>query len=83
MVVKPEPISCSYRWSQFQDLPVVAASLTDAELGTLRSVWLEQKDELEAQGLVSLFTERLIREYAIEGGIIERAYTLDRGSTPA
>jgi Fic family protein len=31
--------------------------------------------------MVSAFTERLIREYAIEGGIIERAYTLDRGIT--
>jgi Fic family protein len=44
-------------------------------------VWLEQKDDLEESGLVSKFTERLIREYAIEGGIIERAYTLDRGIT--
>ncbi|MGA2595428.1 MAG: Fic family protein, partial [Bryobacteraceae bacterium] len=44
-------------------------------------MWLEQRDGLEGHGLVSDFTERLIREYAIEGGIIERAYTLDRGIT--
>jgi Fic family protein len=71
----------SYRWTHIKDLPENAAGLADAELTTLRRVWLDQKDELENQGLVSEFTQRLIREYAIEGGIIERAYTLDRGIT--
>jgi len=71
----------SFRWSHFRDLPENSAGLADTELATLRKVWLEQKDGLEEHGLVSAFTERLIREYAIEGGIIERAYTLDRGIT--
>jgi Fic family protein len=71
----------SYRWSHFKDLSENATALADPELATLRRVWLEQKDELEEDGLVSDFTKRLIREYAIEGGIIERAYTLDRGIT--
>jgi len=71
----------SFRWSHFRDLPDNAAGLADSELATLRKVWLEQKGGLEQSGLVSAFTERLIREYAIEGGIIERAYTLDRGIT--
>jgi Fic family protein len=70
-----------HRWSQFSDLPQDAEKLADRELSTLRKVWLEQKGGLEDRGLVSAFTERLIREYAIEGGIIERAYTLDRGIT--
>ena len=71
----------SHTWSHFSDLPDNLAVLADAELGTLRRVWLEQKDGLEEHGLVSEFTRRLIREYSIEGGIIERAYTLDRGIT--
>jgi Fic family protein len=71
----------SHKWSHFQDLPEDRSGLADAELATLRKVWLEQKDGLEEHGLVSTFTQRLIREYAIEGGIIERAYTLDRGIT--
>ncbi len=71
----------SYRWTHLRDLPETYQDLADTELQTLRRVWLEQKDDLEAQGLVATFTERLIREYAIEGGIIERAYTLDRGIT--
>lgn len=74
-------VSYSYRWSHLRDLPENPAGLADAELQTLRRVWLEQKGDLEESGLVSTFTERLIREYAIEGGIIERAYTLDRGIT--
>ncbi|MCC6391253.1 MAG: Fic family protein [Bryobacterales bacterium] len=71
----------SYRWTHFKDLPGASKELADTELATLRKVWLEQKGGLEASGLLSTFTERLIREYAIEGGIIERAYTLDRGIT--
>lgn len=71
----------SYKWGHIKDLPANAVDLADNELSTLRKVWLEQKDGLEERGLVSTFTQRLIREYSIEGGIIERAYTLDRGIT--
>lgn len=71
----------SYRWHPFQDLPDTWSGLSDQELSTLRKVWLEQKGRLESAELVSQFTTRLIRQYAIEGGIIERAYTLDRGVT--
>jgi fido (protein-threonine AMPylation protein) len=71
----------SFKWSHFWDLPDEYGSPGDSELATLRKVWLEQRDSLEESGLVSVFTQRLIREYAIEGGIIERAYTLDRGVT--
>jgi len=74
-------VDYSYRWSRLNDLPGHGAGPGDTELHTLRGVWLEQKEELEQRGLVATFTERLIREYAIEGGIIERAYTLDRGIT--
>ena len=70
-----------FRWSHFRDLPEDVSGLTDPEIATLARVWLEQKGSLEESGLVAAFTERLIREYAIEGGIIERAYTLDRGIT--
>src|SRR5665213_4326102 len=71
----------SYKWSHLRDLPADPGGLADTELGPLRKVWLEQRGELEEHGLVSAFTQRLIREYAIEGGIIERTYTLDRGIT--
>jgi hypothetical protein len=57
----------SFRWSHFRDLPENSAGLADTEVATLRKVWLEQRDGLEGHGLVSDFTERLIREYAIEG----------------
>jgi hypothetical protein len=71
----------AYRWRPVKPLPERLDHLANTELQTLRSVWLEQKATLEGDGLVDDFTRRLIREYAIEGGIIERAYTLDRGVT--
>ncbi len=71
----------SFKWRHLADLPPDVNSLANPELVPLRNVWLEQKESLEESGLVTAFTERLIREYAIEGGIIERAYTLDRGIT--
>lgn len=74
-------MSPSHQWSPFLDLPSDLRGLAEPELAALRNVWLEQKDDLEEQGLVSAFTQKLIREYSIEGGIIERAYTLDRGIT--
>ncbi len=71
----------SHRWSHLQDLPDNPSGLAEPELATLKKVWIEQKGTLEEQGLVTTFTQKLIREYSIEGGIIERAYTLDRGIT--
>lgn len=47
----------------------------------LTQVWREQKGLLETRGTLALFSERLAREFAIETGILERLYTLDRGVT--
>ncbi len=74
-------MNVAHRWSQIQGLPDQLHDLVDPELPALRRVWLEQKSGLETAGRVADFTQRLVREYAIEGGIIERAYTLDRGVT--
>jgi Fic family protein len=71
----------SHRWSPITGLPADPSSLAVKELHALRNVWREQRVELDKTGLVTEFLRRLNREYAIEGGIIERAYTLDRGIT--
>lgn len=47
----------------------------------MRAVWLEQKADLEAHDAVLDFNKRLLRRWAIETGLIERLYTLDRGVT--
>jgi Fic family protein len=76
-------VPTDYRWSPITDLPADLGSLTDGELGPLIEVWVEQRSDLSASAEVEEFTKRLGREWAIETGIIEGAYTLDRGVTQA
>src|SRR5882672_6775209 len=70
-----------YKWVPIQDLPEDSCSLSDGELKALIEVWLDQKSELADAGRVAKLTGRLCREWAVETGIIENAYTLDRGIT--
>ncbi len=71
----------AYKWHLITDLPDDAKSLTEGELDSLRLVWDSQKTELIEHGALEEFDERLRREWAIETGIIENVYTLDRGIT--
>ena len=73
-------MSVAHKWSPIEDIPD-AAALSDGELPALVEVWKDQGGALANPGAVSEFSERLNREWAIETGIIERAYTLDRGTT--
>ncbi len=72
----------STTWQPIQDYETDPAELADRELPALSCVWLEQRGRLDeaASGIVR-FTERLKREWAIETGLIERLYHLDRGIT--
>jgi len=72
----PEP----RRWKPFSDLPEDWSALTDSELESLHKVWLDQRQALQQSGLEE-FHQRLGREWAIETGIIEGVYQLDRGVT--
>lgn len=68
-------------WHPIEDLPRGWEALAVPELRALGEVWSEQKGELESSGALGRFVGRLNREWAIETGIIERVYTLDRGVT--
>jgi Fic family protein len=71
----------SYRWEPIKDYDLPTSALAKPELLNLADVWLEQREALEqSEGLVT-FSERLRREWAIETGLLERIYTLDRGVT--
>jgi Fic family protein len=48
---------------------------------SLRDAWLEQRSSLAESGALGAFNDRLTRRWAIETGIIERIYSLDRGTT--
>jgi Fic family protein len=68
-------------WQPIEDLPSNWQNLASAELPPLVTVWNEQADRLRRSGEFQSFNEKLRREIAIETGIIERLYTIDRGIT--
>ena len=67
-------------WKPIEDLPLEWQNLAISELPPLVTVWNEQADCLRSSGEFRTFMERLSREVVIEAGIIERLYTLDRGT---
>src|SRR5947209_16295994 len=71
----------AHQWRPIADLPVDPRSLTDGELDSLMRVWQKQKKDLAGREVLDEFDRRLRREWAIETGIIEDVYTLDRGVT--
>src|SRR5437899_1887895 len=73
----------AHQWRPITDLGDDPKSLTDGELDALQRVWANQKKELVGSGALEEFDKRLRREWAIETGIIENVYTLDRGVTRA
>lgn len=68
-------------WQPIEDLPGDWQILANTELPPLVTVWNEQAERLRSSGEFKTFIEKLRREIAIETGIIERLYTLDRGIT--
>ncbi|PDW01595.1 Fic family protein [Candidatus Viridilinea mediisalina] len=69
------------QWQPITDLPVTWQDLVSTELSSLAEAWNETYRTLKDTSLVEVFNERLRREWAIETGIIERVYTIDRGTT--
>lgn len=68
-------------WKPIEDLPKNWETLANSELPPLVTVWEEQADRLRSSGAFKTFMDKLRREIAIETGIIERLYTIDRGIT--
>lgn len=69
------------QWTFIQDLPENKQELPHRELESLASIWKEQSATLEKRDALRQFNERLRREWAIETGIIEDLYSIDRGIT--
>jgi Fic family protein len=70
-----------YQWKPIEDLEGDPDELAASELRSLSKVWREQRDRLQRTGQLARFNEELGREFAIETGILEHLYTLDRGVT--
>ena len=55
--------------------------LAASEIPGIKAVWADQKERLRGTVQLSDFNEKLSREWAIETGIIENLYEIDRGIT--
>ena len=75
-----DEVEVGHRWSPITDLTDDDHAAASEELPALARTWDQVRDTLDPRQ-VDDFNERLKREWAIETGIIERLYTLDRGTT--
>ena len=57
------------------------SSLGASEIPGIKAVWTDQRTRLKGTSQLSEFTERLSREWAIETGVIENLYQIERGVT--
>ena len=55
--------------------------MSASEIPGIRAVWTEQREQLKETEQLSEFTEKLSREWAIETGVIENLYDIERGVT--
>ncbi len=70
-----------YRWKPIEDLPSNWKEKVSEELTSSARAWDEVMTKLEGSDALKHFNDRLRREWAIETGIIEGLYTIDRGTT--
>lgn len=70
-----------YKWKPIEDLPADWQKLASSELAGLFAVWKEHVVTLKDSPAYLEFQARLRREWAIETGIIEGLYDIDRGVT--
>ena len=72
-----------YKWTPIQPLDDIECSYDFSEIDSLQRQWLSERKRREESNpqAYNAFLERLDRSWAIETGIIEGLYTLDRGVT--
>ena len=68
-------------WTPIKNLPLDWKALQSPELNSLAQVWADQAKSFRESEEVRVFNDRLKREWAIETGIIEGLYQIDRGTT--
>jgi hypothetical protein len=70
-----------HKWNPISDLPGDWEQFRDKELEALCHAWELQRKAISQDEALAEFTRRLVREWAVETGIIEGVYTLERGIT--
>jgi Fic family protein len=63
------------------DIEADPMTLSASEIPGIKAVWTDQRTRLKGTSQLSDFTERLSREWAIETGVIENLYEIERGVT--
>lgn len=63
------------------DLESAPQTLSASEIPGIKAVWSDQRTRLKGTSQLSDFTEKLSREWAIETGVIENLYEIERGVT--
>ena len=63
------------------DLETDPNDLSASEIPGIKAVWTNQRTRLKGTRQLSDFTEKLSREWAIETGVIENLYEIERGVT--
>ena len=63
------------------DLPADWEALRVEELASVRDAWQVERERLQSAQQLENFTKQLNREWAIETGIIENLYEIERGVT--
>ena len=71
----------SYEWQPIENLPENWADLHRNELDLAEQQWSKEKSILQDPQKLRELEERLATLWAIETGVIERLYTVDRGVT--
>ena len=77
------PTNIAYRWTPIQRLDVISCGYDFSEIDSLQRQWVSIRKRREESNphAYNAFLERLDRSWAIETGIIEGLYTLDKGVT--
>lgn len=73
--------SISHQWRSIKDLPPNWRNYCRDDLRAVHQQWLEDRNLIKDEAKVRRFQEELALRWAIETGIIERLYTVDRGAT--
>lgn len=83
MAINGEKSAASYQWKPIELIEQEAEEYNFQEIDSLQRQWLEVKKnvEISTPEAYRKFTERLTRRWAIETGIIEGVYELDRDVT--
>ena len=63
------------------DLETDPQKLSASEIPGIKAVWTSQRERLKGTAQLADFTEKLSREWAIETGIVENLYEIERGAT--